>query len=241
MRSRSSESVQNTLSALPYAIAAGGIGTALYLLRQNRELRRSNEELAQDQQNLRRRHDDMEKEIVLDPKTRLLHSEAFKAEVAGRAKRAANIGKTSALVFGDLDNFQALNHLLGNTEVDTVALKPAAKAIEGAVRQKDLIGGIVGRHGGEEFVGYLEGADAAGARIACERIQTDVNAIQPIPGQPLGITLAYTTFQLTPELGIEGVESIIGSLDKQVEAFKHTAVADAKNQIFAVEPIVVGS
>jgi diguanylate cyclase (GGDEF)-like protein len=115
---------------------------------------------------LRRTNARLEVLATRDPLTNVRNARAFANELAQELGRTRRYGRPLALVYLDLDDFKAVNETHGHATGDAV-LRLMADAMQGAVREAD----IVGRLGGDEF-GVLmpetEGsvAHAAAARLA---------------------------------------------------------------------------
>jgi diguanylate cyclase (GGDEF)-like protein len=85
---------------------------------------------------------------------------------------------SGALLIADVDHFKAINDELGHDQGDD-ALRLIGAAIEGVLRQGDL----VGRVGGEEFGIFLPGANRQQASVVAERIR---EAIRDADFRPFG-------------------------------------------------------
>lgn len=105
--------------------------------------------------------------------TGLANRRAFLADLRRRLERVENAapGSSGALLFVDVDNFKAVNDVLGHDAGDA-ALQAVANLLRQSVRPSDL----VGRFGGDEFVLWLDGADAtaaaARASVICAAAET---------------------------------------------------------------------
>jgi diguanylate cyclase (GGDEF)-like protein len=97
-----------------------------------------------------------------DPLTGLLNRRAMEERI--RQLRAAN--QPFALAMADLDHFKRLNDSFGHDTGDR-ALRTFARILREALRDAD----IISRHGGEEFVIVLPGADALAAAPVLHRIR----------------------------------------------------------------------
>lgn len=103
----------------------------------------------------------------------------------------------AALIFIDIDHFKDVNDTLGHSVGDSF-LKEIANRITAAVWDVD----IVCRHGGDEFVVVLAGADARRAKVVAEKLLEKI-------GQPVrvdGVTLpasASIGISLCPENGTD--------------------------------------
>ena len=85
--------------------------------------------------------------------------------VAVALRTAQRNGSTFALLFVDLDRFKNINDSLGHAFGDRVLIEVAAR-IQQALREVDTLC----RVGGDEFIAFLQEADAIGAEIVARRI-----------------------------------------------------------------------
>lgn len=98
---------------------------------------------------------DLHLRATRDALTGLLNRSGFRDLAVNELKRMQDTQTPGALVLADLDHFKAVNDTYGHAAGDVV-LQAFAAACVGTVRSTDL----VGRHGGEEFILLLSGADA---------------------------------------------------------------------------------
>jgi diguanylate cyclase (GGDEF)-like protein/PAS domain S-box-containing protein len=85
--------------------------------------------------------------------------------VAVALRAAQRSGATFAIMYIDLDRFKNINDSLGHTFGDR-ALMEAASRIQQTLREVDTLC----RVGGDEFIAFLQEADALGAEIVARRI-----------------------------------------------------------------------
>jgi diguanylate cyclase (GGDEF)-like protein len=85
--------------------------------------------------------------------------------VAVALRTAQRNGATFALLFVDLDRFKNINDSLGHAFGDRVLIEAAAR-IQQTLREVDTLC----RVGGDEFIAFLQEADAIGAEIVARRI-----------------------------------------------------------------------
>ncbi|MBA3824388.1 MAG: diguanylate cyclase [Ktedonobacterales bacterium] len=104
-----------------------------------------------------------------DPLTGLVNHRTMNEQISIELQRAERSQTSLALIFLDIDHFKALNDTYGHPVGDHV-LKHFATTIASQLRSID----IIGRWGGEEFVGLLPDIDAAGAQGVAERIRAAV-------------------------------------------------------------------
>lgn len=144
-----------------------------------------------------------------DPLTGLLNRRAMENMV--RQLRAD--GVPFALAMADLDHFKHLNDTFGHDTGDR-ALRLFARVMSNAVRDAD----IVSRHGGEEFVIVLPGADVTVAAPVLHRIRStleeSIGAAQ-VPAFTVSIGLVDSTWS-------NDLQSLLRSADR--------ALSEAKDQ-----------
>ena len=85
--------------------------------------------------------------------------------VAVALRTAQRNGSTFALLFIDLDRFKNINESLGHAFGDRVLIEAAAR-VHQTLREVDTLC----RVGGDEFIAFLQEADAIGAEIVARRI-----------------------------------------------------------------------
>lgn len=98
---------------------------------------------------------DLHLRATRDGLTGLLNRPGFHDLAVNELKRIRDNRTPGSLVLADLDHFKTVNDTYGHAAGDVV-LQAFADACVGTVRSTDL----VGRHGGEEFVILLSGADS---------------------------------------------------------------------------------
>ena len=104
-----------------------------------------------------------------DPLTGLVNHRTLHEQLAIEVQRAERSQLGLAILFLDIDYFKALNDTYGHPVGDEV-LQCFAQTITAQLRSID----IVGRWGGEEFMGLLPDTDIAGALGVAERIRAAV-------------------------------------------------------------------
>ncbi|WP_170979241.1 sensor domain-containing diguanylate cyclase [Roseomonas sp. HF4] len=128
---------------------------------------------------------ELERQAGTDPLTGLVNRRAFLAALQARTE-GTGTARQGALVFLDLDNLKPLNDLQGH-EAGDAALRATALLL----RRTAAEGDFAGRFGGDEFVLWIEGADAAGATARAEALLGGAAALPPAgaPRFSLGIAL----------------------------------------------------
>jgi diguanylate cyclase (GGDEF)-like protein len=116
---------------------------------------------------------ELERQASTDPLTGLANRRAFLDALAARLR-----GGRGALVFLDLDNLKPLNDLHGH-EAGDAALRATARLLRASAAPGD----VAARFGGDEFILWIDGADAAGA-VARATALRDGAARLPGEGAP---------------------------------------------------------
>lgn len=118
------------------------------------------------------------------------------------------------LLMLDLDHFKRINDLHGHAGGDRV-LTATAAVLKAALRRADGIA----RWGGEEFVVWLPGSDAAGAATVAEKIRAEVE--RSAPALPGADALRVTVSIGVAELGVgESVPDALLRADRALYAAK---------------------
>jgi diguanylate cyclase len=106
-----------------------------------------------------------------DPLTNLRNGRFLRHCLERELSRCCRLGEPLSVLGIDLDNFKAVNDLLGHESGDAV-LRDVADIFRHELRDYDLIV----RNGGDEFVVVLPGTSAEEACQTAERIQTAVES-----------------------------------------------------------------
>jgi len=113
----------------------------------------------------------------------------------------------SAIAF-DIDRFKAINDTYGHVAGDTV-LKAVAKAVQGGLRQSDLLG----RLGGEEFAVVLPDADSNAAMEVAEKLRRALLMLKfPRSHPPISVSASFGIAALDP--GSDDLDSLLVKADE---------------------------
>lgn len=119
----------------------------------------------------------------------------------------SRFGKECAVVFADIDDFSQFNNHYGHEAGDAVLINMAA-SLRQTVQKSDMIG----RWGGEEFVGIFSVAKEYDAPILAEKFRQLVSNTEILhAGQPLSTTVSVGVTLATKN---DTVQSIIDRADK---------------------------
>jgi diguanylate cyclase (GGDEF)-like protein len=119
---------------------------------------------------------------VLDSLTGLLNRAALESRVAEIEQQAHLGGGSLSVVLCDIDRFKQVNDTYGHERGDAV-LRDVAYELRKSLRSFEL----VYRHGGEEFLVLMPGADLGEASEVAERLRANV-----AEGRPGGLVLTMS-------------------------------------------------
>ncbi len=114
-------------------------------------------------------HRPLQERATRDPKTGLLHFNAWQRLASEEIRRLNAAGRPWAVLFADIDNFRFYNQRHGHLGGDH-ALELVAQIITTHVRPKD----IIARFGGEEFCVLLPDTVSSAAAQVAERVRVAV-------------------------------------------------------------------
>ena len=138
----------------------------------NRALELQLEASRDDIASLQRDLDDVRRESLLDPLTKIANRKSFDEGLAAAIAACQRAMATPlCLLLLDIDHFKRFNDTYGHQTGDQV-LRLVAMTLKSNVKGKDL----VARYGGEEFVAILPATDLDGAMIVAENIRKAIQA-----------------------------------------------------------------
>ena len=114
-----------------------------------------------------------------------------------------------AVLFLDFDDFKVINDRYGHVAGDAV-LKTMARVISSAVKKEDLMG----RYGGEEFVGVYMVDSVKDAKAIAERVRAAIEAAE--------IAFEGITLRITASIGVtmakegDSVEAVVRRADRMM-------------------------
>jgi diguanylate cyclase (GGDEF)-like protein len=129
-----------------------------------------------------------------DSLTGLMRRETFLETIETRfqtPRRPADLGKTHAVLFLDLDNFGPINKMLGHAAGDK-CLAHTGNIINQNLQRAD---DFASRWGGEEFVVFLGDTNIEGAGLVAKLIQQGINGYVPSSEVGwLGVSIGITEY-----------------------------------------------
>jgi len=157
----------------------------------------------------------LESLAITDGLTGLYNRRHFEDAVDKELRRCERDGRTSSLLFLDLDQFKSYNDRWGHTQGD-VELKRVSDAVKESIRATD----VAFRYGGEELAVLLNSCPKEQAAHVAEKICDAVRAPAQKPGALEGRTTTISIGVATyPEDG-QGVRVLVDAADAALYAAK---------------------
>lgn len=195
----------------------------------NRTLEQKLEASREDIASLQRDLDDVRRESLLDPLTKIANRKSFDEGLRSAIAEARQTGGPLCLILIDIDHFKTFNDTFGHQTGDQV-LRLVAMTIKSNIKGRDL----AARYGGEEFVAILPNTDLNGASIVAENVRQAIHGkelLKRSTNEKLGrITASFgiASFKSTDTAG-----SLIERADRCLYAAKHAG----RNRVVTEETI----
>lgn len=135
-------------------------------------------------------HRPLQEQATHDPKTGLLHFNAWQRLAAEEIGRLNAGGRPWAVLFTDIDHFRFYNQRHGHLGGDH-ALALVAQIITAHMRRQDLIA----RFGGEEFCVLLPNTAAEPAELIAERLRVAVRAESTVLPERITVSVGVATVE----------------------------------------------
>ena len=204
------------------------------LLIETRRMQETNSALEQkleasrdDIASLQRDLDDVRRESLLDPLTKIANRKSFDDGMEKAIADASSGNDPLCLMLIDIDHFKNFNDTYGHQTGDQV-LRLVAMTLKSNIKGKDL----AARYGGEEFVAILPSTDIAGAVIVAENIRKAIQAkelLKRSTNEKLGrITASFGVAAFRPS---DTAASLIERADRCLYAAKHAGRNRVINEI----------
>lgn len=194
------------------------------LLAETRRMQDANQQLENnlaasrdDIEALQRDLDDVRREALLDPLTKVHNRKAFDDGLLRAVSRAKEHGDHLCLMLIDIDHFKRFNDTWGHQTGDQV-LRLVAMTLKSNIKGRD----IAARYGGEEFAAVLPDTDLEGAVILADNIRKAIQAkelLKRSTNEKLGrVTASFGVASFRPE---DTPSSLIERADRCLYAAKH--------------------
>ncbi|MEO5805710.1 diguanylate cyclase [Devosia sp.] len=166
---------------------------------------------------LQRDLNDVRRESMLDPLTKISNRKSFEEGIGKAVMEANTAGTALCVLMVDIDHFKRFNDTYGHQTGDQV-LRLVAMTLKSNIKGKD----IAARYGGEEFVAVLPQTDIEGAVIVAENIRKAIQAkelLKRSTNEKLGrITASFGVALFHPG---DTTNSLIERADRCLYAAKH--------------------
>ena len=153
------------------ALAKRLLKETLHMQETNLSLEQKLQDSRDDIAGLQRDLDDVRRESLLDPLTKIANRKSFDEGLAEAIGNALSSSSPLSLMIADIDHFKSFNDTYGHQTGDQV-LRLVAMTLKSNIKGKDL----AARYGGEEFVAVLPSTDLAGAVIVAENVRKAIQA-----------------------------------------------------------------
>lgn len=183
----------------------------------NRALEQKLEASRDDIAALQRDLDDVRRESMLDPLTKIANRKSFDEGIEAAIAEASAGHNPLCLMLVDIDHFKTFNDTYGHQTGDQV-LRLVAMTLKSNIKGKDL----AARYGGEEFVAILPSTDLEGALIVAENVRKAIQAkelLKRSTNEKLGRVTA--SFGVAAFRQADTAASLIERADRCLYAAKH--------------------
>ncbi len=149
-----------------------------------------------------------------DELTKLPNRRYLESFLAYRFEEYQHFGRNFAVLFADIDDFSQINNRFGHDAGDLV-LKNIARSLIRSTRRNDL----VGRWGGEEFLGIYWISDPSEPAILAERFRFLVENTEAVSGgKTIHATVSVGVTAVCPE---DTVQTLVDRADQLMYQSKH--------------------
>lgn len=157
---------------------------------------------------------------LYDPLTKIPNRRYVESFIDSKILEYRNLGIHFGILFMDIDNFRDFNNQYGHDTGDRI-LQMSAKTFNNAIRKSD----IIGRWGGEEFIGVFTAISEEALYIVAEKIRMLIeNSVIRKCNKNLNVTISIGGTMVKPD---DDTTSIIKRADDQMYKSKK----NGKNQV----------
>lgn len=157
---------------------------------------------------------------LIDSLTELPNRRYLESQIESALSLMSRLKRPFGILFMDIDHFKRFNDNLGH-QIGDLALKTVADTFRYAVRPSD----IIGRWGGEEFLGIFPDMDGKSLHHTAERLRILVEHSQVEPlNEILRVTLSVGGVIASPE---DDMESLIDKADTAM----YTSKEQGRNRV----------
>ena len=151
--------------------------------------------------------EDLKRAAMLDPLTGIPNRRSLETKLRAAIEEKLRFNTSLGIFFADIDHFKKVNDTYGHEAGDQV-LKMVAKTLNSSMRAYNLLG----RWGGEEFIGIVTHIDSEGLRILAKKLRVLVEtSFLDYNGKMINVTV---TIGGTMSRGNESMQSILQRVDE---------------------------
>jgi diguanylate cyclase (GGDEF)-like protein len=185
------------------------------------ELRRAEQLIASELQDMRDEWDQLEFLVTMDGLTGLKNFRTLNEHLLREWERTQRYQCDLSVLLLDVDYFKAYNDSFGH-QAGNLALQVLAESLRKTARETDL----VARYGGEEFAILLPNTDEAGAMAMARRFQGALQAVLWL-NRPLTVSIGLASWKPSP--GGRGSDPL--RLLEQADQAMYAAKLSGRNNI----------
>jgi diguanylate cyclase (GGDEF)-like protein/PAS domain S-box-containing protein len=179
---------------------------------------------AEDVSDRRQREADLQHQASHDPLTALPNRRLLLQRLDAAVTRARRQGRTTTVLFCDLDGFKAVNDQSGHLAGDAVLQETAARLVE-QVRSRDT----VARLGGDEFVILAEDLSLTDAELLCTRMASAFAEPFAATGLPISLSIGLETITAATPSGLAVLQSADEAMYRNKVSAKEGAESAAQS------------
>ena len=197
------------------------LGTTLKFLKMYEEEQQTNQQLEYTLSLLHEKNRQLSKISTIDELTGLKNRRGFLTETQAVISSEINKGQRAILLFADMDNLKKVNDQFGHADGD-FALRTIASALKTSLRNDD----IIGRIGGDEFVGFALLGNQQSAETISNRIHKKLEDFNTNSEKPYYVEASVGIFDFVcdPELDIQDLIKNADSALYENKSHKRTSV-----------------
>jgi diguanylate cyclase (GGDEF)-like protein len=146
-------------------------------------------------------HEEIYRLMTMDALTQTHNRRYFNEALEREYQRSQRYRRALSLVLFDIDHFKQVNDTHGHVAGDSV-LRQLSLVVKPRLRSQD----VLARVGGEEFAALLPEIEAAGARVAAEKVRRIVEAARfVVDAKAFSCTISVGVASFVPEMTSPGM------------------------------------
>lgn len=164
--------------------------------------------------------EDLRTAALIDPLTGIANRRHLEKKLVAALDEKRRHGTSFAVLFIDIDHFKKINDTYGHEAGDKV-LKMVSRTMSGVMRSYNLLG----RWGGEEFIGIISHIDREGLKVLARKMGVLVeSSFLEYEGRKIGVTITIGG-------SIACSDDSISDILKRVDAYMYKGKNEGRNCI----------